>query len=200
MVALTFDDGPNENTEIILDTFKRYGGHGTFFVVGNTIDGREDILSRTAREGHEIGNHTYAHAPLSYMTEEDMKDDIKKTSELIKSVCGTVPAFIRPPFGDINDKVNETGKTLGYAFAGWSLDTADWATECPEDVIGAILSSVKENDIVLCHDRCPSTARAMETVIPKLVEMGYELVTLSELLERNNITKADGEYYQTLPL
>ena len=199
-IALTFDDGPNEHTVNILDTFKKHGGHGTFFVVGNTIEGKEDILFRTASEGHEIGNHTFSHAPLTYMTEEDMKNDILKTTESIKSACGAAPVFVRPPFGDIGNTVKKMGKDLGYAFAGWSLDTQDWATDCPENVIDIIVSNVKENDIILCHDRCLSTAVAMEKIIPALIDMGYELVTLSKLLKYNGIVPEKGEYYQNITL
>lgn len=196
-VALTFDDGPNENTLKILDTFKKHGGHGTFFVLGNSIEGKEDILIRTAKEGHETGNHTFSHGPLTYMTEEDIRSDILKTSELIKNVCGASPVFVRPPYGDINDTVKAIGKALGYPFAGWSLDTQDWATDCPENVVDAIVSKVKENDIILCHDR-RSTAAAMEKVIPTLIDMGYGLVTLSRLLKHNGIAVENGEFYQSI--
>ncbi len=197
-IALTFDDGPSEHTERILDAFKLHGGHGTFFVVGNTIDGRENILRRTALEGHEIGNHTFSHGPLTYMTEEDMKKDILTAEEKIKNACGADPVFVRPPYGDINDCVKELGRKMGYAFAGWSLDTQDWATKCADSVFDAIISAVRKNHIVLCHDSHESTAAAMERVIPALIDAGYELVTLSELLSCNGIPLEKGEYYQMI--
>ena len=129
-----------------------------------------------------------------------MKTDILKTTDLIKDACDADPVFVRPPFGDINDKVKKVGKDLEYAFAGWSLDTQDWATDCPEKVVDAVILSVKENDIILCRDRCPATADAMEQVIPNLIDMGYELVTLSELLKHNGIAPEKGKYYQNIIL
>ena len=195
-IALTFDDGPSEHTERILDTFKRYGGHGTFFVVGNALEWGKDILYRTAAEGHEVGNHTLSHAPLSYMTEEDIIKDISTVSDRIKDITGKTPRFVRPPYGDINESVKCIGMRMGYAFAGWSLDSRDWESLCAESVLEAIMSSIKENDIVLCHDSHPSTAEAIEMAIPALMEKGYELVTLSELLERKGIPMENGKYYQ----
>ena len=68
-------------------------------------------------EGHEIGNHTFSHRPLTYMTDDEIIAEITDTTEKISSACGTSPSFVRAPYGDINEKVQDIGKSLNIAFA-----------------------------------------------------------------------------------
>ncbi len=190
-IALTFDDGPSPYTERILDVLKKNGARATFFLIGNTMAGGEETVKRAFEEGNEIGNHTYSHGPLTYMTDEEALSDITKTAEMIKKITGKAPAVVRAPYGDIDDRIKALGKGLGICFAGWSLDTMDWSTLSADKVFEEIKEKVKDGDIIICHDCHESTAVAMEKVIPYLISEGYTLVTFSELIEK----KEAGEVY-----
>jgi len=194
-IALTFDDGPGEYTGRLLDLLTRYGAKATFLVVGESIDGREALLRRMAGEGHEIGNHTLTHRPLTYMTEEEVISEITSTAEKIKNAVGFSPAFVRAPYGDVNEKVQDIGASLGVSFAGWSLDTRDWESKCADSVYTEITSNVSAGDIILCHETHLSTIDAVEKVLPYLLDEGFELITLSCLLTDGNNTLEKGKIY-----
>lgn len=108
-VALTFDDGPHPSyTKKLLDGLKERGVKATFFVVGENIPGREDIIRQMWEDGHLIGNHTYNHEDISKMTPEKACEELTKTSELVKEITGEGTAYVRPPFGNWDDSLDCT--------------------------------------------------------------------------------------------
>ena len=182
MIALTFDDGPSKHTERLLDIFAQYGGKGTFFVVGNVIEKREETLNRMVAEGHEIGGHSWDHRQLTKLSSADMTDEIMNTRAKIYSLTGIDTTIMRPPYGSYNDETKRICAENGIVIINWSLDTLDWKYRDADKVYDAIMSEVKDGDIILCHDLHGTTVDAMERVIPDLIAQGYQLVTVSELL------------------
>ena len=182
MIALTFDDGPSKHTERLLDIFAQYGGKGTFFVVGNVIEKREETLNRMVAEGHEIGGHSWDHRQLTKLSSADMTDEIMNTRAKIYSLSGIDTTIMRPPYGSYNDETKRICAENGIVIINWSLDTLDWKYRDADKVYDAIMSEVKDGDIILCHDLHGTTVDAMERVIPDLIAQGYQLVTVSELL------------------
>lgn len=195
MVALTFDDGPSAHTERLLDIFEKHGGKGTFFVLGNLIEGRETTLQRTAAEGHEVAGHSWNHRQLTNLTEEEVKDQIMMTRAKIYAVTGQDSLIVRAPYGACDEMVLETGKETGVTFYNWSIDTLDWLTKDPGAIEKEIMENVSDGDIILCHDLHETTVDAMETVIPKLLEKGYQLVTVSELMRFSDEKVVAGGLY-----
>lgn len=195
MVALTFDDGPSAHTDRLLDIFARYGGKGTFFVIGNLIDGRKSTVKRIVREGHEIGNHGWNHRQLTNLTSEEIRDQIMMTRAKIYDTVGVDSLIVRPPYGACNDTVKTVGANVGVSFVNWSVDTLDWKSKNAAAVRKEIMSCVTDGAIILCHDLHKTTVDAMETVIPELIEKGYQLVTVSELMEYSERTLEAGKMY-----
>lgn len=195
MLALTFDDGPSAHTDRLLDIFKQYGGKGTFFVVGNLIDSRKNTVIRISNEGHEIGNHSWNHRQLTNLTGDEIKDQIMMTRAKIYDVTGKDCTVMRPPYGACNDEVKAVGKTLGVSFVNWSVDTLDWKTKNADAVYNEIINNASDGAIILCHDLHKTTVDAMETVIPKLIAEGYQLVTVSQLMEYSEKTLEAGKMY-----
>ena len=195
MIALTFDDGPSKHTERLLDIFAQYGGKGTFFVVGNIIENRGETLNRMVAEGHEIGGHSWDHRQLTKLSSEDMTDQIMNTRAKIYSLTGVDTTIIRPPYGSYNDETKRICAENGIVIINWSLDTLDWKTRDADKVYDAIMSEVKDGDIILCHDLHGSTVDAMERVIPDLIAQGYQLVTVSELLSYGDTEVSAGSVY-----
>ena len=195
MLALTFDDGPSDHTNRLLDIFKEHGGHGTFFVLGERIDGRQSTLVRIAREGHEIGNHTWSHCLLTSLSPQDILDQIMSTRTKIHHVTGQDCLTVRPPYGASNDSVLAVGNSIGVSFINWSVDTLDWKTRDAQAVYNEIIDHAYNGAIILCHDLHGSTVDAMEEVIPKLLEEGYQLVTVTQLLESSRGSLEAGNMY-----
>lgn len=186
MVALTFDDGPSTHTERLLNIFAQHGGKGTFFVVGNLIEGNEDTLKKIAFEQHEIGNHSWNHRQFTKLGTEELTDQIMNTKAKIYDVTGVNTCLVRPPYGSYNDHTKSVADYLEVKLVNWTLDTLDWKTKDANAVYNAIMNNVKDRDIILCHDLHKTTVDAMEEVIPALIAEGYQLVTVSELLSLEN--------------
>ena len=125
-VALTFDDGPSAHTQRLLDIFQKYGGKGTFFVIGNNLDNRQETLKRIANEGHEIGNHSWSHRQFTSIGLGEVKDQIMMTRAKIFDITGVDCTIVRPPYGACNDSIKALGKEIGVSFVNWSVDTLDW--------------------------------------------------------------------------
>lgn len=195
MIALTFDDGPSAHTDRLLDIFAKNGGKGTFFVVGNLIDSRKSTMIRLVSEGHEIGNHSWNHRQLTNLSDEEVKDQIMMTRAKIYDVTGVDCRIVRPPYGACNDSVRAVGAKLGVSYVNWSVDTLDWKTKNADAVYSEIMKDASDGAIILCHDLHKTTVDAMERVIPDLLEKGYQLVTVSQLMECKGKSLESGKMY-----
>ena len=195
VIALTFDDGPSAHTQRLLDIFKKHGGKGTFFVIGNTLDNRQDILKRMASEGHEIGNHSWSHRQFTNIAISEVKDQIMMTRAKIYDITGVDCTIVRPPYGACNDEIRALGKEIGVSFVNWSVDTLDWKSKNADAVYNEIMKDAADGHIILCHDLHKTTVDAMEKAIPALIEKGYQLVTVSELLTCRGGEIAVGKMY-----
>ncbi len=195
MLALTFDDGPSKHTARLLDAFAQYGGKGTFFVVGNLIEGREDTLQRMTAEGHEIGGHSWNHRQLTKLGKGELTDQIMNTRAKIYDATGVDTTIMRPPYGSYNDQVKTVSAGLDVTLINWSVDTLDWKHKDADAVYEAVMEEAKDGAIILCHDLYETTVAAMERAIPDLIAQGYQLVTVSELLEGNGKILEAGKVY-----
>lgn len=192
MVALTYDDGPSANTPKILDTLEKYDAVATFFVVGNRVSTYANTVKRAYGMGCEIGNHTYEHKILTRADAAGIREQVSKTNAAVKNITGTDPIVMRPPGGCVNDTVKSQ---TSMPMILWSIDTLDWRTRNAASTKTAVLDHVKDGDIVLMHDLYEATANASTTIIPTLVERGYQLVTVSELAECRGGMKDGCLYY-----
>jgi peptidoglycan/xylan/chitin deacetylase (PgdA/CDA1 family) len=193
MVALTYDDGPySPVTNRILDTLERYDAKATFFVVGNRVSSYSSTVKRAYNMGCEIANHTYNHTFLTSASSSTISNEINRTNSAVKSVTGQSPVIVRAPGGDLNSRVLST---VNYPFVGWDVDTLDWSSRNASSVIAKVKGNVRNGSIVLMHDLYSSTATATETIVPWLIDEGYCLVTVSELMEYKNINFHAGKVY-----
>ncbi|CAG8538730.1 5722_t:CDS:2, partial [Dentiscutata heterogama] len=124
--GLTFDDGPTNDTIAILDLLKSYNLKITFFVVGSRVVSKSDILLRAFQEGHQIGVHTWSHPYLTTQATEQVISELEWGAEIIKNVTGVRPLYMRPPFGDYDDRIRDICSQLGYKVVIWDKDSEDW--------------------------------------------------------------------------
>lgn len=193
MVAFTFDDGPyTPVTNRLLDAFQNVNGHGTFFVVGNRISTYPEAIKRIALEGHQIGNHTYNHPSLPSLSPNQMLQQINLTNEEINKVVQMEVTVVRPTFGQTDTTVEST---IAYPMINWTVDSQDWKSRDREAIVNTVMSNIHDNAIVLFHDLYPSTADAIDYLIPKLTEMGYTFVTLDEMASQLGVTLQPHQVY-----
>ena len=193
-IALTFDDGPHPvYTEELLDGLKKRKVRATFFLIGNNIEGNEEIVKRMAEEGHLIGSHTYNHVQLNKLSELKAKEEILKGCNKIYETTGVCPSFVRPPFGEWKKNLDFCVTMLPVF---WNVDSLDWKLQNTEKIVKRVVKDVKEGDIILMHDIYDATADAAVVLIPELTARGYQLVTVSELAAARGGMSAGHKYSQ----
>jgi peptidoglycan/xylan/chitin deacetylase (PgdA/CDA1 family) len=192
-VALTFDDGPSTaNTPQILSLLKKYNAHATFFVVGNRVEAGADLLKKEIEIGCEIGNHSWDHANLSNMTMKQVNKNLNKTKKIVKKLTGYTVTLTRPPYGAISTVMR---KKMDTPMILWSVDTLDWKSKNAKAVLKQVKKQVRDGAIILVHDIHESTAESMKTVLPWLIKNDYDILTVSELMERKGIKLKAGKAY-----
>lgn len=185
-IALTFDDGPHPRyTEEILDILDSFGIKATFFVIGENAQKYPELVKHEVEAGHEVGNHTYSHPHMRATSEEQLLEEMKKTEQVLSEICGYEPSLFRPPEGFCCKAVKNGAQSMSYQIMLWDIDTNDWAHNSVNNIVKTVVGNVKAGDIILCHDfvtKPSPTPDALRKFIPKLQAMGYEFVTVSELL------------------
>lgn len=182
-IALTFDDGPNHNTIKVLNILEKYDVKATFFVLGTNITGNEKIIKRMDDLGMEIGNHMYSHSISTRLSNDKILDEINKTDKLVYDITLKYPSLIRPSYGIYNKKFQ---KIIDRPIVLWNIDTLDWKFHDSKRIANNVFNNINRGNIVLMHDIYNATANSLEIIIPKLLENGFEFVTVSELLALNN--------------
>lgn len=185
-VALTFDDGPSpEVTPRILNILSEHNASATFFMLGGQVAYYPDLVKKVQEAGHEIGNHSMNHPDLSRLNDTDIKNEIQKTNDTIAKIVGYELRLFRPPYGAMNDNVKKITKELNSSIILWTVDSLDWKSLNAKKVNEEIMSHVHPNGIVLMHDIHPSTADALPQLLDSLEDQGYEMVTVSQILEQS---------------
>ncbi|MFC0015006.1 MULTISPECIES: polysaccharide deacetylase family protein [Allobacillus] len=178
-VALTFDDGPHPtNTLEILELLDKHDAKATFFMLGNRVDFYPDIAKVVAEKGHELGNHTWTHKDLTTLGQEEISEEVAVTNEVIRNATGEEPTVFRPPYGAVDDHVREV---LGLPPTFWTIDTLDWKSRDPNQIVKIVEDNVRDGSVILMHDIHETTVTAVERILSSLEKEGYEFVTVSEI-------------------
>ena len=194
MVALTFDDGPTaEWSPVILDCLEENNAVATFFEIGQNVDKYPELSKRAFEMGCEIGSHTYNHINLPSSSIETLDEDYALCSKAFRNAIGHMPKLMRPPEGALG---GEAKRYYDVPFIGWSLDTEDWLTRNTESTVAKVKTFGNlDGQVVLMHSAYESTAYAAQEIIPWLIGEGYQLVTVSELLEYKYDIKPENHLY-----
>ncbi len=196
MIALTFDDGPSEYTLRILRVLAQYDARATFCVQGYNVDIYPDIVKQAVAQGNEIASHTWNHPNLTEISSSRVRSQLERTNEAVARVAdGYQVKVLRPPYGATNRTVRNICADMDMVIAHWQIDTLDWEHRNANKTYRNVMSKAKPGSIVLCHDIYENTAVAMEMAIPELIEQGYQLVTVSELLSFHKDGAKPGTVY-----
>jgi peptidoglycan-N-acetylglucosamine deacetylase len=129
-IALTFDDGPSEYTEPLLEVLRSHDDtKATFFLLGQNVELQSPIVRKIHAAGHAIGNHSYSHRNLSCLNAEEVKHDLVKCDDAVKLALGgaVMPISIfRAPYGNTGGHILSVANSLGLRAINWSTDAGDW--------------------------------------------------------------------------
>jgi peptidoglycan-N-acetylglucosamine deacetylase len=186
VVALTFDDGPHpQNTPRILDLLDKYDVKATFFMMGRNVERFPDVTRQVIARGHEVGNHSYSHPKLVWMSPGAVRDEIDRTDRLLREAGVTGPIHFRPPhaakFVVLPHVLRQTRRlsVLG------DVDVEEWKGHRAEVMVAAALSQVRPGSIIGFHDVLGAeTAKTVDAVVPELQRRGYAFERISELIRR----------------
>jgi peptidoglycan-N-acetylglucosamine deacetylase len=181
-VALTFDDGPDRMTPRYVERLARLGVRATFFVVGEQAAAHGEALASYAREGHEVCGHGWSHEPFPSMSRERLSSELRRTQELLPRPRRR--PMVRPPQGALGPGTLLRIAAEGYTTVLWSHDSDD-CRECSSASVERALAPdrVQPGSIVLLHEGQAWTLEALDGAVGRLRDAGYELTTVSELLE-----------------
>lgn len=179
-IAITFDDGPHPKyTEQLLDGLKERGVHATFFVTGEHAELHPDVIKRMQEEGHLIGNHTYSHIQLRSSNQDQFREELIRTNQVIKDITGEDTIYVRPPYGSWDKSFEQE---LNMIPVLWTIDPLDWCSSDASCVVSRVTVKAKENDIILLHDYYDTSVKAALEIVDELMEEGYTFVTVEEIL------------------
>jgi peptidoglycan/xylan/chitin deacetylase (PgdA/CDA1 family) len=181
-VALTFDDGGAGPWESMLDTFKRYGMHGTFFPLGPYVAASPRLARRTVAEGHGVGSHGWTHTDTTRQSFGQVVSELTRSEVPWWSAARATPVqYFRPPYGSYNGTTLAAARSTGFSrIMLWDVDPRDWAGHSSSTIASHVLSRVHSGAIVCLH-LTPQTAAALPAILSGLRARGYKAVSLPEL-------------------
>lgn len=180
IVAFTFDDGPHPlYTKKLLDGLKKRDVKVTFFLIGKSIDGNEELVKQMKKDGHLIGNHGHDHVLFTKEHGDDVCLAVDQTNQKILELTGEQPTYVRPPFGKWSENLE---CLVPMTVVLWDVDTLDWKTQNKDQIVQYTLNHIDNNNIILMHDVFEPSVDAALEIIDILKEQGYSFVTVDELM------------------
>lgn len=193
LLALTYDDGPNEtHTPQLLDLLAQHGAKATFFLIGRYVAQRPDLVRRIRKDGHAIGNHTYSHPLLIFTSPAQLARELDDADRAIADAAGPHDGLFRPPFGGRRPGTFAAVRARGMTPVMWTVTCFDWKATSAEAVEQRAVRGIRGGDIILLHDgshagmgadRAP-TVEASERLIRRYQAEGYEFVSVPEMMKR----------------
>lgn len=193
IVALSFDDGPNSAfTPQLIDILQQYAVPATFFLIGQYVEKHPGIAREIASGPHEIGNHTYSHKMLPFLNDREVIREVETTHSVIADITGKRPVFLRPPMGLFTKRTVTLVERLGYKTVVGDVYPRDPNRPGTQRIIRRVLRRVMPGSLIILHDGGNTagfdrsqTLAGVRVIIPRLLERGFEFVTLSKLIAAN---------------
>lgn len=196
-VALTFDDGPSYDgsTRTIIEELQKYDGCGTFFLLGGRIhEATIPVIQDGIAYGNQYGSHTMGHPDLTKLDPASITSEVMGVGDKLNSIFGYEMKVYRPPYGRYNGAVDAA---VSLPAIMWEIDTKDWSLKDGKQIADYVMSSVSDRKILLFHDIYDATKQSLvdQGSIRKLIEQGYQLVTVDELAALRNVTLQQGTHF-----
>lgn len=192
VIALTFDDGPDpEATAEVLQVLQQNKARATFFVLGLHAEEYPALVKDIQNRGHEIGSHGYSHNIRQYNNTDFARSDVRRSLDVIVSITGIRPHFLRPPGGFLSRDLVKYCKEEKLLIVTWTpnADYKDWKAVNSSSLAKQIIAGIEPGQIILLHDGGKNRdvmTKALSLALPELSKLGYHFVTVGELLALKN--------------
>lgn len=187
--SLTFDAAwGNEDTQQLIDILKKDNIQATFFVVGEWVEKYPESVKALSDAGHEVMNHSATHPHMPDLSAEQMTAEVQSCNEKIKAITGVQPTLFRPPYGDYNDTVVSTMRSIGMYSIQWDVDSLDWKNPAPSEITNRVVQNAQNGSIILFHNAAVNTPAALPDVIEGLKAKGFSFLPVSKLIYTENYT------------
>lgn len=188
-IAITINCAWNaDDIDLILNTLSKNEVKATFFMVGEWVSKFPDAVKKISESGNEIANHSESHLHVNNLSYEDNVKQIIECSDKIQKITGKPTTLYRGPYGEYNDTVIKASNNSNHIMIQWSIDTLDYNGLTAEQMWDRIEPKIEKGSIILMHNGTENTALSLDMIIKKIKEKGYELVTVSELIYKDNYT------------
>jgi peptidoglycan/xylan/chitin deacetylase (PgdA/CDA1 family) len=197
MVALTFDMGGRVEPAVAIVTWLRdHDVPATIFMTGamaasTATDAGRTVLDMVVAGGaaFDLGNHTYSHPYLTQLTAAGIAKELQTTEAAIAASCSVSPRpLMRPPYGAWDAHVLAAAGSAGYTRTIlWDIDTIDWKPiadggPTAAQIVAKVLANAQGGSIVLMHLGGYETLSALPGIVDGLLDRGFQLVTLGQML------------------
>ena len=189
LVSISFDCAWGvEHTDEILKALRVGDVHATWFMVEFWAEKYPEYVKKIDAAGHEIGTHSATHSYMSKQNAEEIRQELKTSSQAITDTIGKPVELFRPPYGDYDDELIRTASEEGYFSIQWDVDSLDWKDLSATDIAMRVINGVKSGSIILMHNNGLHTAEAVPIILETLKNKGYKFVPIGELILRENYT------------
>ncbi|KMK77262.1 polysaccharide deacetylase family protein [Alkalihalobacillus pseudalcaliphilus] len=176
----------NEYIPDILKTLNKHSIKATFFLDGSWVKSNPQMAMMIQEEGHEIGSHAYSHPDMQTLTEKRIDEELSKTNDVIEATLNVSPKWFAPPSGSFNQLVVDRAAFYQMQTILWSVDTIDWRKPDPMQMSQKVVSKVHNGATILMHPT-ESTAKGMESMISGIKEQGFQIGTVSDLMDEKRL-------------
>lgn len=188
-ISISFDCAwGTDYTDKILEALRATDVKATWFMVEFWTEKYPEYVKKIDGQGHEIGTHSATHSYMSKQNAEEIRLELKTSSQAISDITGKKVELFRPPYGDYNDRLVKTASEEGFYTIQWDVDSLDWRDLSASDIASRVIKGAKNGSIILMHNNGLHTAEAVPVIIETLKSKGYTFVPIGELIYRENYT------------
>ena len=179
-VALTFDDGPDERTPAYLALLDELDVPATFFVCGNAVERRPEMVTEYLRRGHQLASHGYDHTRFTQLSRTQLLDQCARTEAAIGGQPSGRP-WVRPPHGSLDATSALTLLATGFTVALWTIDSCDHSDQRTSSLVARCTDDIVAGDVLLFHEGQDWTLAALPAIVARIRAAGLECVTMFDL-------------------
>lgn len=185
-ISISFDCAWGvEYTDEILRVLKENDVKATFFMVQFWTEKYPEYVKKIRDYGCETGTHSATHPYMSKLSEEEIRKELKTSSEAIEKITGEKVELFRAPYGDYDDLLVNTATDMGFYTIQWDVDSLDWKNLSAAEIVSRVTGAVRSGSIILCHNNGLHTAEALPVILTTLKSRGYEFVGIGDLIYRD---------------
>ena len=188
-IAISFDCAWGvDYTDKLLELMEKNDIRCTFFAVQFWVEKYPEYAQKIVEAGHELGTHSRTHSYMSKLSEEQIKDELQTSIAAIEKATGHKTNLFRPPYGDYDNLLIDTAKSMGLYTIQWDVDSLDWKNLSGTEIAMRIVNGAKNGSIILCHNNGLHTAESLPLVFSTLKNRGFTFVPIGELIYKDGYT------------